>query len=275
MSLVGESLTIFIFLIVPIMYELSRGFRYYFKFFVYYFIIMLTSVVVIPIMMWKPKDVKNLILASMLCKHISRVLGLHWELHGKEYLEKDEACVIVANHQSSLDILGMFELWPVMRKCTVVAKKELFYAWPFGLAAWLCGLIFIDRLNSETSRQAINSSIDQLKKDKVKLWVFPEGTRKNTGEIHTFKKGAFHAAVSAQMPLLPIVFTQFYFMESSQKLLDVGRIVMTVLPPVNTEGLTAADIPQLMSDTRASMISTFQATSSHLKAQMLADKKAN
>lgn len=61
----------------------------------------------------------------------------------------------------------MFEIWPVMGKCTVVAKKELFYAWPFGLAAWLCGLIFIDRLNSESSRQTINNSMDQLKKDKV------------------------------------------------------------------------------------------------------------
>lgn len=45
-------------------------------------------------------------LASSLCKHISKLLGLHWKLHGKEYLENDEACVIVANHQSSLDILG-------------------------------------------------------------------------------------------------------------------------------------------------------------------------
>lgn len=47
-------------------------------------------------------------LASRICRHISRVLGLHWEVTGKEYLEKDEACVIVANHQSSLDVLGKF-----------------------------------------------------------------------------------------------------------------------------------------------------------------------
>lgn len=65
----------------------------------------------------------------------------------------------------------MFEIWPVMRKCTVVAKKELFYAWPFGLAAWLCGLIFIDRLNSDSARQAINSSISQLKENKVCIYV--------------------------------------------------------------------------------------------------------
>jgi len=36
---------------------------------------------------------------------------------------KEQACIIVANHQSLLDILGMFDIWSVMDKCTVVAKK--------------------------------------------------------------------------------------------------------------------------------------------------------
>lgn len=63
----------------------------------------------------------------------------------------------------------MFQIWSVMRKCTVVAKKELFYAWPFGLAAWLCGLIFIDRLNSGKSRDAINKAAEDIKKDQVFL----------------------------------------------------------------------------------------------------------
>jgi lysophosphatidate acyltransferase len=134
----------------------------------------------------------------MLCRNISDLLGLKWELRGGSYLSKDEPYIIVANHQSSIDILGivasfncttqyfssvsklnnqffiigMFELWPVMKRCTVVAKRELLYAWPFGLAAWLCGLIFIDRLNSESSRQAINHSINELKGTKVSYFIF-------------------------------------------------------------------------------------------------------
>lgn len=79
----------------------------------------------------------------------------------------NQKLLLIIHVTSLLIFVGMFEIWPVMGKCTVVAKKELFYAWPFGLAAWLCGLIFIDRLNSESSRQTINNSMDQLKKDKV------------------------------------------------------------------------------------------------------------
>jgi lysophosphatidate acyltransferase len=48
--------------------------------------------------------------ASTFCHHISTVLGLKWELRGREHLEKDQACIIVANHQSSLDILGMWQI---------------------------------------------------------------------------------------------------------------------------------------------------------------------
>lgn len=110
-------------------------------------------------------------LASSLCHHISTLLGLRWELRGREHLEKDRACIIVANHQSSLDILGMFDLWPVMDKCTVVAKKEIFYAWPVGLGAWLCGLIFIDRMNSAKARSVLNSATKEIRDKKVKICV--------------------------------------------------------------------------------------------------------
>jgi len=115
-------------------------------------------------------------LASSVCHHVSTLIGLRWELRGRERLEKNRACIIVANHQSSIDILGMFDLWPVMDKCTVVAKKEVFYVWPVGLAAWLCGLIFIDRMNSEKARSILNTATKEIIEKKVKndraCWQF-------------------------------------------------------------------------------------------------------
>lgn len=69
-------------------------------------------------------------------------------------------------------VTGMFDIWRVMDKCTVVAKKELFYAWPFGAAAWLCGLVFIDRMNSHEARQTLNLAIDHIKEEKVTHLMF-------------------------------------------------------------------------------------------------------
>lgn len=45
--------------------------------------------------------------ASHFCRHVSTLLGLKWHIRGREILEKECACVIVANHQSSLDVLGI------------------------------------------------------------------------------------------------------------------------------------------------------------------------
>ncbi|CAG5095080.1 Similar to Agpat1: 1-acyl-sn-glycerol-3-phosphate acyltransferase alpha (Mus musculus) [Cotesia congregata] len=220
-------------LILPFLYETSSTFRYYFKFLLYYGIVMANSLILIPIMVFRPGNVKNLLLASSICHHVSNLLGLKWELRNRENLEKEQACIVVANHQSSLDILGMFEMWPVMDKCTVVAKKELFYAWPFGLAAWLC-----------------------------------EGTRHNTGEIHPFKKGAFHVAVNSQLPILPVVFSSYYFLSKKDKRFDPGRVIITTLPPILTKGLGPEDIEALMEKTRNSMTQVFYSSSREVQQSL-------
>lgn len=62
-----------------------------------------------------------------------------------------------------------------MHKTTVVAKRELLYAWPFGVCAWLCGLIFIDRYAADRAKKTMTNAMDRLKKEDIKLWVFPEG----------------------------------------------------------------------------------------------------
>lgn len=62
-----------------------------------------------------------------------------------------------------------------MNRTTIVAKRELLYVGPFGIAAYLCGLVFIDRVNTDKSKNTLNEAMDQLKKNKTKLWIFPEG----------------------------------------------------------------------------------------------------
>lgn len=47
------------------------------------------------------------------------------------------------------------KLWPVIGRATQVAKKEVFYWFPFGLACWLWGTLFINRENN-SAQTAIN-----------------------------------------------------------------------------------------------------------------------
>uniref|UniRef100_A0A1A9X580 1-acyl-sn-glycerol-3-phosphate acyltransferase n=1 Tax=Glossina brevipalpis TaxID=37001 RepID=A0A1A9X580_9MUSC len=260
-----ELVGLLIILMLPFLYETSHIFRYYFKFLIYYGIVSFNSIILIPAFLFRPCDVRNLLWASTFCHRISTLIGLRWELRGKEHLEKDQACIIVANHQSSLDILGMFDMWHIMNKCTVVAKRELFYAWPFGLAAWLAGLVFIDRVRGEKARATLNEVNHKIKNQKIKLWVFPEGTRRNTGELHPFKKGAFHMAIDEQIPILPVVFSSYCtFLNDKKKILNAGNIIVTALPPIPTEGLTKDDLDELMERVHWIMSDTFKQSSTEI-----------
>lgn len=145
---------------------------------------------------------------------------------------------------------------------TVIAKRELMYVGSFGVAAWLAGLTFIDRKPGGKAGQAMNDAMVKLKKKKIKLWVFPEGTRRNTREIHAFKKGAFHAAIHAQVPIVPVVFSAYsHFLDAKNKVFNNGEIIITALPEIPTEGLTIKDVDDLIKRTRDAMIVTYNATS--------------
>lgn len=66
-------------------------------------------------------------------------------------------------------------IWHVMGKVTVIAKRELLYVGTFGIAAWLCGLIFINKKSRKESRDVMKEAVEGLKKENIKLWIFPEG----------------------------------------------------------------------------------------------------
>mgnify|MGYP002715770427 CR=1 FL=1 len=62
----------------------------------------------------------------------------------------------------------MFQFWRIMGKVTAIAKKELFYFWPFGLCAWLAGVVFIDRNNASKSYDILKESAKLTKEDEVR-----------------------------------------------------------------------------------------------------------
>ena len=52
-------------------------------------------------------------------------------------------------------------------RCTVLAKRELLYFGPFGFAAWLSGLVFVDRLNREKARNTMDMIAQLMHDQKV------------------------------------------------------------------------------------------------------------
>lgn len=247
-------------LLLVFLYNVSNVFRYYFKFTVFTLASLGNATAFIPLMLWRPRSYKNALLPAWSERHLSKLLGIKFELRGHENIVQDSGCVVLMNHQSALDILVLAELWLVMERCAVIAKKEVFYLWPFGLACWLWGTIFIDRVNVGKAQNTINSAEDMIRNNKVRLCMFPEGTRNGSATLLPFKKGAFHVAIASQTPIQPIVVSRYHFLDDRKKVFNSGYSIVNILPPIPTAGMTKNDLETLMERTRYVMSEAYMKT---------------
>lgn len=122
-------------------------------------------------------------------------------VHGAEKIADDRAYVLVANHQSSLDILVMFAL---QKHFKWVAKHTLFFVPIFGWHLFMAGYVPIRR-GDRHSRAAMLERCRKHLRMGSSIMMFPEGTRNELPGLSPFKRGAFALAVEAGVPVVPIV----------------------------------------------------------------------
>lgn len=163
---------------------------------------------------------------------------------------------IAKNHELLRCII--LEVWPIARKLTVIARMLLLFAGPFGLGAYLCGLVFINKDSPDRGKQKMKDAMEKLKEERTKLWVFPEGYRNHSGSIEEFKKGAFYTAIQAQVPIVPVVFSSYRtFMRKKEKVFNSGEIIIEALPAISTKGLKNDDVQRLLEQTREAIINKY------------------
>ncbi|KAJ5473513.1 20S cyclosome subunit (BimA/Nuc2/Cdc27) [Penicillium sp. IBT 31633x] len=188
--------------------------------------------------------------------------GVTFEIvEGEEYLSTRPA-VFIGNHQTELDVLMLGCVFPPY--CSVTAKKSLrnipFLGWFMSLSR----TVFIDRANRETALKAFDGAAAEMRDHRQSVFIFAEGTRSYSDEptLLPFKKGAFHLAVKAGVPIVPIVTENYsHVMSPRAWRFNAGTIKIKVLPPIQTQDLTSADVDKLTQSTRDSMLKTLEAMS--------------
>jgi len=123
------------------------------------------------------------------------------KVKGQENIDANKSYIIVSNHQSLYDTITIYGYLPAEIKW--VMKKELALMPFVGLACKALGHIFVDRSNSELARQSLIAAKDKVT-DGVSAFFFPEGTRSKTGQLLTFKKGAFRMAKTLNLAIVPV-----------------------------------------------------------------------
>jgi len=195
------------------------------------------------------------------------VFRIKVEVRGREHLKNKNVSVVVCNHQSVIDIYCGFVFWADMGACACVMKREMLYVPVLGVQAKLAGSIFVDRTNTEQGKKVLKEGCSKyLATNKAKVFMFPEGTRNANNEILPFKKGAFHVAIDSQVPIVPVVISSYSsFYNPKQNMFNPGKVIVTVLPPVETKSFTANDVDSLIEKVRNPMVKVYKEISEELK----------
>lgn len=130
-----------------------------------------------------------------------RCAGMIIDVKGEDNVWKSRPCVFILNHQSLVD--SVIALKIIKRDAIAIAKEEVKNIMGFGEILQAIGTIFIDIHNQDKAVQALQPAVDALKKE-TSVVIFPEGKLINDG-LGPFKKGAFHMAIQAGVPIVPII----------------------------------------------------------------------
>ena len=128
--------------------------------------------------------------------------GWEFEVTGMENIPNldEKPVVLVANHQSSVDILALYTLGVQFRW---LSKIEVFRLPFVGQAMTMSGYIPINRGSKGSHQNAFLASKKCLQRG-ISMAYFPEGSRSLDGKLKEFKQGAFRLAEEEGVQILPI-----------------------------------------------------------------------
>jgi len=165
--------------------------------------------------------------------------GIKMVVKGEEHILKSRPAVFIFNHQSNVDLLIMAKL--IRRDAVAIAKKELKTS-PVGPLFMAAGVIFIDRSDKNKAIEAMQPAVDALKSG-TSVGLAPEGTRSKDYNLGPFKKGAFHLAMQAGVPIVPIVIKNAHdVMPKGSNFIKPSVVEVVVQPPVKTNKWKKEDL---------------------------------
>ncbi len=156
--------------------------------------------------------------------------------------------IVVSNHESFADIPLLSQLPWEMKW---MGKREMFGIPVAGWMMWAVGDIPIRRgVGGRAVLDAMAKCREVLGR-RVSVMIFPEGTRSPTGEMLPFKDGAFRLAIETGTPILPLaVAGTRNALPKHDWRFNRARAEVRILEPVETAGLTMADLQTLKARVR-------------------------
>lgn len=165
--------------------------------------------------------------------------GVKVEVQGRENLPKDQAFVVVANHQSEWETLFLQLL---VRPQVVVLKRELLKIPFFGWALALLKPIALDRSERRGAlKQLLQQGVARLQEG-IPVLIFPQGTRLPVGKLGRMNKGGSMLACKAGVPVVPLVHNAGIYWPGKSFIKYPGTVQVRVGKPVDVDGRSVDEV---------------------------------
>lgn len=156
-----------------------------------------------------------------------------WRCHfeGKENIDPNKTYVLIANHQSSADILVIYGLFKPYKW---VSKESVFDVPFIGWNLRLNQAVCLKRGDIKSIKNMMRECRAWLDRQ-ASVMLFPEGTRSPDGELQQFRDGAFRLSCESKLPLIPIVIngTHDLLSKHGREVDFRARLDVKILPPID------------------------------------------
>ncbi len=200
--------------------------------------------------LFSPRNPKHVATFGHLFGRLAPVFGLKVETRLPPDAAQFGNAIYIANHQNNYDMVTASSI--VQPPTVTVGKKSLLWIPFFGQLYWLTGNLLIDRNNRAKAHGTIAEVVKHIQKRNISVWMFPEGTRSRGRGLLPFKTGAFHAAIAAGVPIIPVCVST-----TSNKInlnrLNNGLVIVEMLPPVDISHFGKDQVRQLATHCRELM----------------------
>ncbi|ELY2495514.1 1-acylglycerol-3-phosphate O-acyltransferase [Cronobacter muytjensii] len=200
--------------------------------------------------LFSPRNPRHVATFGHMFGRLSTVFGLKVELRKPQGAENYGNAIYIANHQNNFDMVTASNI--VQPPTVTVGKKSLVWIPFFGQLYWLTGNLLIDRNNRSKAHGTIAEVVNQFRKRDISIWMFPEGTRSRGRGLMPFKTGAFHAAIAAGVPIIPVCVSNTHGKIKLNRW-NNGLVIVEMLPPVDTQGWGKEQVRELAAHCRQLM----------------------
>ncbi|MGV0716953.1 HAD-IB family hydrolase/lysophospholipid acyltransferase family protein [Mycolicibacterium sp. XJ662] len=183
-------------------------------------------------------------------------IGVNINVLGKENLTAKRPAVFIFNHRNQADPLIAGRL--VDTDFTSVGKKELEKDPVVGTLGKVMDAAFIDRDDPQKAVEGLKK-VEELARKGLSILIAPEGTRLDTTEVGPFKKGPFRIAMSAGIPIVPIVIRNAEVIAArDSSTFNPGTVDVVVYPPIPVDDWTHDDLSERIEEIRQLYLDTLR-----------------